>query len=93
MINLSQIHPVTEFVRNYKTLLDRIKATGSPEVLTVNGKPEYVILDAASYQEIAALYEQQRFRQAVAQGIADMQAGRGQPHEAAFAAIRANLDL
>lgn len=93
MIDLAQIHPVTDFVRNYKSFLTRIKKTGNPEVLTVNGKPEYVILDAESYKAIADELERRRFIQAVNEGIEDMKAGRGQPLDAAFAEIRASLEL
>ena len=93
MIELSQIHPVTDFVRNYKSFLKRIKQTGKPEILTVNGKPEYVLLDAASYQEIATELERNRFIRAVNQGVEDMNAGRGVPAAAAFEKIRASLDL
>ncbi len=93
MINLTQIHPVSDFVRNYKLYLTRIKETGSPEVLTVNGKAEYVILDAASYEEISAELAHSRFIRAVNVGIHEMKAGRGMPDEEAFSGIRADLDL
>jgi len=93
MVDLAQIHPVTDFVRNYKSFLKRIKKTGKPEVLTVNGKPEYVILDADSYQVIADALERTRFIQAVNEGIADMKAGRGKPSVAAFKQIRTDAGL
>ncbi|MFI5386347.1 MAG: type II toxin-antitoxin system Phd/YefM family antitoxin [Fimbriimonadales bacterium] len=93
MIHLSQINPVTDFVRNYKAFLARIKETGNPEVLTVNGKPEYVILDAGSYEAIANELERARFIRAVNQGIEDMRAGRGLPVDEAFKEIRADLGL
>lgn len=93
MIDLKQIHPVTDFVRNYKAFLGRIQETGRPEVLTVNGKPAYVILDAGSYQDIADEIERRRFVRAVNQGIDDMNAGRGKPAKEAFSQIRADLAL
>lgn len=52
MINLENIHPLTEFKRNVKQFIERIKATKSPLILTVNGKAEIVILDASSFQEM-----------------------------------------
>jgi prevent-host-death family protein len=93
MIDLTQIHPVTDFVRNYKAFLGRIQKTGRPVVLTVNGKPAYVILDADSYQEIADEIERGRFVRAVNEGIEDMKAGRGKPSKEAFSQIRDNLGL
>jgi PHD/YefM family antitoxin component YafN of YafNO toxin-antitoxin module len=93
MFDLSQIHPVTDFVRDHRSFLSRIKETGNPEVLTVNGKPEYVILDAASYQAIANELERSRLIRALSEGIDDMQAGGGQPIDVAFAEIRASVAL
>ncbi len=50
MINLENIHSLTDFKRNAKTFLDRLKASKSPLILTVNGKAEVVIQDAADFQ-------------------------------------------
>lgn len=44
---------MTTFKRNSSNLMKRIKKTGRPLVLTVKGKAEAVVLDAAAYQEIA----------------------------------------
>lgn len=93
MINLSQIHPVSDFVRNYKTFLTRIKTTGQPEVLTVNGKPECVLVDAKSFQEMTDALEQVRFVKAVQAGIDSMNSGTGKPSDEAFRDIRAKLGL
>jgi PHD/YefM family antitoxin component YafN of YafNO toxin-antitoxin module len=91
MADLKQIHPVEEFVREYELLLARIKETGNPEVLTVDGSAEYVILDAASYESIADELENRRFVSAVNEGIDDMNLGRGKPLNEAISAIRTVL--
>ncbi|MDF5723594.1 MAG: type II toxin-antitoxin system Phd/YefM family antitoxin [Rhizonema sp. PD37] len=52
MINLENIHPLTDFKRNVKQFIEQIKATKSPLILTVNGKAEIVIQDASSFQEM-----------------------------------------
>jgi prevent-host-death family protein len=52
MINLENIHPLTDFKRNVKQFIEQIKTTKSPLVLTVNGKAEIVIQDASSFQEM-----------------------------------------
>ncbi|WP_414545425.1 type II toxin-antitoxin system Phd/YefM family antitoxin [Nostoc sp. CCY0012] len=52
MINLEQIHSLTDFKRNVKQFLERIKATKSPLVLTVNGKAEVIVQDASAFQEM-----------------------------------------
>lgn len=58
MIKLENIHPLTDFKRNAKAFVDRIKATKSPIVLTVNGKAEVVIQDVATFQEMAERLQQ-----------------------------------
>src|SRR5947207_8556367 len=54
MIDVTQdIHSLTTFKRNSAGLMKRMKKTGRPLVLTVNGKAEAVLLDAAAYQQVA----------------------------------------
>jgi prevent-host-death family protein len=53
MINLNNIHPLTDFKRNARAFVEQIKATKNPLVLTVNGKAEVVVQDAASFQAMA----------------------------------------
>ena len=51
MIDVTQdIHSMTTFKRNSAGLMKRIKKTGRPLVLTVKGKAEAVVLDAAAYR-------------------------------------------
>ena len=54
MIDLKQdIHPLTAFKRSSADLMKRMKKTGRPLVLTINGKAEAVVLDPAVYQVVA----------------------------------------
>ena len=56
MIDLSQdIHSLSDFKRNTTEFMDRMKKNGHPVVLTVNGKAEMVVQDAASYQRLLDL--------------------------------------
>jgi len=52
MIQLTDIHSLSDFQRNTKEHLQRLKRSGRPEVLTVNGKAEVVVQDARSYQNL-----------------------------------------
>jgi prevent-host-death family protein len=55
MIDVVQdIHSMTAFKRNSTGLLKNMRKSGRPLVLTVNGKAEAVVLDAASYRDVAA---------------------------------------
>lgn len=53
MVKLTDIHPLTGFLRDHKEHMERLAATGRPEVLTVNGKARVVIQDAEAYQRMA----------------------------------------
>lgn len=58
MINLSKdIHSLTNFKRNTTEFVQRLKQTKHPVVLTVNGKAELVVQDAASYQKLLDAFE------------------------------------
>ena len=52
MIRLDDIFSLSDFQRRTKEHVRRLRATGRPTVLTVNGRPELVVLDAGSYQGI-----------------------------------------
>ena len=52
MLDLNNIHSLSDFNRNSKAYIERLKESGEPEVLTVNGKAELVVQDAESYQEL-----------------------------------------
>ena len=42
------ISPLTEFKRDSARMIAQIKETGRPQILTVNGKPSVVVMDAAA---------------------------------------------
>jgi PHD/YefM family antitoxin component YafN of YafNO toxin-antitoxin module len=58
MIRPEDIGSLTDFSRNTKAHLKRLRRTGRPELLTVNGKAEVVIQNASAYQRLIELLEQ-----------------------------------
>jgi hypothetical protein len=52
MIKIQDILSLTEFHRHSREHIDRLRTTGRPEVLTVNGRAELVVQHATAYQEI-----------------------------------------
>ena len=53
MLDLANdIRSLSDFKRNTVELLDRLRKTGHPLVLTINGKAEVVVQDAAAYQAL-----------------------------------------
>lgn len=79
MFQLDDIHSLTHFQRNTKEHLDRLKATGRPEVLTINGKAEIVVQDAASYQKILEAIDRVETIEGIARGLESMKHGKGRP--------------
>ncbi len=90
MINLETgIDSLTNFKRLTTDYLTHLHETGSPLVLTVDGKAEVVVQDAAAYQRLVKLADQAELaalRVAVQEGLDDVDAGRVVP---ALPAIRA----
>jgi PHD/YefM family antitoxin component YafN of YafNO toxin-antitoxin module len=52
MIRPEDITSLTDFAKNAKAHIKRLKRTGRPELLTVNGKAEVVIQNASAYQRL-----------------------------------------
>ena len=75
MIRAENIRALSDFQRNTKKHLRRLKASGEPEVLTVNGKAAVVIQSAEGYDlALAAASEQaelDRLRLAIQQADND----------------------
>lgn len=49
-VDLRYIRSLTDFLRNHKEHVERLRATETPEVLTINGKPELIVQSAEAYQ-------------------------------------------
>lgn len=88
MVDLNDIHSLTDFQRNTKQYLKRMKKTGNPVILTVNGKAELVVQDAQSYQEMLEQLERAETVQAVRQAMAEFDRGEGRPAREALDELR-----
>ena len=77
MLDISRdIHSLTDFKKNTSEFVKQLKQTGEPVVLTINGKAELVVQDAAAYQKLRQIAEEARVLEGIRQGIEDMNAGR-----------------
>lgn len=77
MFDISRdIQSLTDFKKNTSEFVEQLKQTGEPVVLTINGKAELVVQDAAAYQKLRAVAEEARVLEGIRQGIEDMNAGR-----------------
>ena len=87
-INLEDIHSLSDYQRNTKEHVSRLKETGKPSVLTVNGKAELVVLAAGAFHELAEKIERAEAIEGIHRGLADADAGRVRPVREAVEAIR-----
>ena len=86
--NLTDIYSLTEFQRNAKEHLRRIKKSGRPAVLTVNGKAEVVVQDAASYQKLLDLIDRTEAITGIRRGLESVARGEGRPAKDALQEVR-----
>jgi prevent-host-death family protein len=86
MLDLANdIRSLSDFKRNTSDLLDRLKKTGNPLVLTINGRAEIVVQDAEAYQE---LLDRVETVESLQRGLADVKAGRTKPAREVFDRLR-----
>jgi prevent-host-death family protein len=75
MHHAKDTYSLTDFKQNAQAHLDRLRETGRPEVLTVNGKAEAVIMSPETYDNLmdVALKD---VRAKIAEGLAQARAGK-----------------
>jgi prevent-host-death family protein len=84
------IESLTNFKRNTADYLQQLHQTGTPLVLTVNGRAEVVVQDAVAYQRLlerAAKADLAETVEAICEGLADSAAGRVKPARKALQAL------
>jgi len=83
MVNLVEgIDSLTNFKRQTADYLQRLRKSGAPLVLTVNGQAEVVVQDAAAYQtllDLASRADKEETLAAIREGLADVETGRTRP--------------
>jgi PHD/YefM family antitoxin component YafN of YafNO toxin-antitoxin module len=84
MTDLTNSRSLTDFQRNARSFIEGLNETKEPMLLTVNGKVQAVLVDPASYQQLEAEVERQRFITAIVEGERAIQAGRIRPAEQAM---------
>jgi prevent-host-death family protein len=89
MIQPSEIGSLSDFTRNSAEAIKRLKETGQPQVLTVDGRAEVVVQDIASYERLLELLDRLEAIEGIRQGLEQMKRGEGRPIDEVFAEIRA----
>ena len=71
------ISPLTEFKRESARMIARIKETGRPQILTVNGKPSVVVMDASAWQDMQDQLDYAETVAGIRKGLTQARAGEG----------------
>jgi PHD/YefM family antitoxin component YafN of YafNO toxin-antitoxin module len=91
MINLKEeINSLSNFKRNTSDFIEQLKESGKPIILTINGKAELIVQDAASYQRLLEISEKLETIEALKPAIEEMKQGKGEPAEKVFVELLRN---
>jgi PHD/YefM family antitoxin component YafN of YafNO toxin-antitoxin module len=82
MIDLENIYALSEFNRNSRGFIRKLKKSGKPAVLTVNGQAEVVVQSADAYQKLLADQEFLETIRGIGRGLEQAKHGRGRPMRA-----------
>jgi|SRR5215831_5712919 len=94
MIDIANdIHSLSHFKRRTAELMSRMKKTGNPVVLTINGSAELVVQDAGAYQRLVELAERAEMMEFLEQSRKDIEAGRTQPAKKALQRLARKYNL
>jgi len=88
VIDLREVRSVTDFQRNLKDYVGKLKDHDKPLVLTVNGRAELVVQSAASYQALLDRLERAETLAAIREGMAQFERAEGIPLKAAERRLR-----
>lgn len=84
------IRSVSELKRDTKEIFRHLRETGRPVVVTVNGKPDVVLLDAEVYER---RLKENNLSRLLAEGEAAERAGKVRPAREAIRDIRRRVGI
>jgi hypothetical protein len=84
LIHLEDIQPLTEFQRNTRSAIAKLKKNRRPAILTINGQAEIIVQDIKSYQQLLARVEEANKLLELRRSIAEYRAGRARPMDEAL---------
>lgn len=92
MINITEdIHSLTEFKKHTNEFIGDLKKTGRPTVLTVNGKAEIVVMDAATFQKIQEHIKIEEGVLEIARSLKDFESGKFSTAENVFGDLKKKI--
>jgi prevent-host-death family protein len=84
---------MTTFRNNSAEIMQHLKTTKRPVLLTVNGKAAAVLQDAESYQRLLDLAAAASAEEGIRQGRDDVANGRTEPAETVFNELRTKYGI
>lgn len=80
-LDLEEIHSLSDFQRNAKQHIVRMKKKRRPLVLTINGKAEMVAVDVKSFQAMLEIIDRVEAVEGIRQGLESKKRGEGKTLE------------
>lgn len=77
MLDITDTKSLTDFNRNSRKHVERLRETGKPELLTVNGEAAVVVQDATAYQKLLHQADYATTVQTVRAGMEAHERGEG----------------
>lgn len=93
MHKVPDICSLAEFQRSAREHIQRLRDTGRPGILTVDGKAAVVLQDVAAYQELLDRLDRAEAIAGINRGLVSMRRGEGEPAEVALAGLRRQLGV
>jgi prevent-host-death family protein len=87
------VQPLSSFRDNPAGVIERLKSTRRPITLTVDGKPEVVVQEAAAYQRLLDLAAEADANEGIRQGLDQLNRGEGSSATDFFAEMREKYAL
>ena len=84
---------MTTFRNHSAALMQHLKDTKRPVILTVNGKAAAVVQDAEAYQHLLDLVAVASATEGIRQGLKDLRTGRTRPARSVFEEFRAHYGI
>ena len=82
MIDVEDIHSLSDFQRNTKRYVRKLKTSGKPAVLTVNGGAELVVQSAKACQKLLEDKDLLDGLRRISRGLEQARRGEGRPMRA-----------
>lgn len=82
------VDSLSHFKRATNRIVQKLKRTGKPLVLTVKGQAELVVQDAAAYSKFLDAIERAEIMAGIKTGLASMERGAGIPFDTAINKLR-----